>query len=368
MNYNSIQEIFDADITNMSAIRFNNYTDSGVDTLTGVDWLTFNNKVVSNIYVSADSWLGFGTQTYHLKVNQRDTSSYYVYAEEGTLYNHYKFIKIRWRGYSYWNQPTEPNLQEYDVILWETGDISLHMVNIPTQYWNGTFSLTTNSTYTYNAPTVDNPDVTFYSQNETNSEYEISYEPIELKPPFDCKYLIKSEGVLYTIVDNQLSELEVTEVTSEIFRQYGVDEISDRSVLIGLNNPQVLYWQDSDLPIGTRTALVTGTTNPQSVISNKIDLTHASITGIENALVTCEGNPLFCVSFDNKQTWKAWNGTEWSTVSEENSGMTKELFESINYDNWLLVYDGADSFYIKVILNENELTQSVTKIYVDFAN
>ena len=63
MNYNSIQEIFDAGITNMEVIRNNSKNDDGVDTLAGVDWFTFNGKVSSNIYVSGNMFLGFGTNS-----------------------------------------------------------------------------------------------------------------------------------------------------------------------------------------------------------------------------------------------------------------------------------------------------------------
>lgn len=368
MNYNSIQEIFDAGTTNMTVIRDNSYNDGAWDSISAPDWLMFNGNKISTVYVSGNSEIGFNSQTQHFVVNYRDTSSYYVYREEGTLYNYYRFIKIRWRGYSYWNQPYDDRLQEYDVILWDTGDISLHMVRVPSVYWENSFWLKTNTTYNYTKPTTSTPDVTFLCQDENRSQYTIAYEPISLLPPFDRRYLIRSDGIMYTVLDGQLFPVEVTDITSAVFIEHGVEEMPVGSLLLGLHNPELLYWQDSDLPVGINTAFVTATSPPELIISNKIDLTHATITGIEKAIVTCEGEPLFCVSFDNKQTWKAWNGSEWSTVSEVNSGMTKELFESIDYDNWMLLYNGADSFYIKVILNANELTQSVTNIYMDFAN
>lgn len=367
MNYNSMQELLDAGTTNMETIRKNSYDDSSTFTVKGVDWFTYNGTVVNNVYVNSNSWFGFGANTTHLCVNHQDASNFDIYREEGTLHNYYKFLKIRWRGYSYWNQHYDTYLQEYDVILWDTGDISLHMVTVPVNSWGATFQLNTNITHTYTKPTANSPDVTFHPGNSSNT-YEIAYQLLELLPPFDRRHLIRSDGVLYTVVDGALSALTETEVTSAMFANYGVENAPDGSLLLGLHSPELLYWQDSDLDIATKTFIVTATPPPQVIVSNRVDLTHKTITGIESAVVTCEGSPLFCVSFDNKQTWKAWNGVEWSTVSEEYSGMTRELFESINYDIWLPLYQDADSFYIKVILNENELTQSITQIYVDFAN
>lgn len=108
------------------------------------------------------------------------------------------------------------------------------------------------------------------------------------------------------------------------------------------------------------------TPQSQTVISNAIDLTHQSITGIENMVATCEGDLIIAISFDGKKTWKAWNGSEWSTLSELFTGMNKETLEAITFEQWNLLFQGATSFYIRIALVDT--TQSVTEIYVDFAN
>ena len=100
MNYNSVEEILSAETANMTVIRDNSKNDDGTDTVTGVSWFNFKGKVASTIYVSGNSWLGFGASSEHLKVNRRDGAMYYLYREEGTLYNHYRFLKIRFSGYT----------------------------------------------------------------------------------------------------------------------------------------------------------------------------------------------------------------------------------------------------------------------------
>ena len=179
------------------------------------------------------------------------------------------------------------------------------------------------------------------------------------------KYLIKSENVIYTITGGALQALTETEITSSLFQTYGVDEVPDGSLLMNLSNPSVMCWTDAEeLPVIT--ANVTATPQSQNVISNAIDLTHKSITGIESATANCEGELIIAVSFDNKQTWKAWNGSEWSTLSEDFTGMNKETLESITFEQWNLLFTGASNFYIRVSLIDT--TQSVTEIIVDFAN
>ena len=156
-----------------------------------------------------------------------------------------------------------------------------------------------------------------------------------------------------------------TEITSSLFQTYGVDEVPDGSLLLNLSNPSVMCWTDAEeLPVIN--ANVTAIPKSQNVISNAIDLTHKSITGIENMVATCEGDLIIAVSFDGKQTWKAWNGSEWSTLSEEFTGMNKETLEAITFEQWNLLFQGATSFYIRISLVDT--TQSVTEIYVDFAN
>lgn len=187
-----------------------------------------------------------------------------------------------------------------------------------------------------------------------------------MSPPFDTKYLIRCNSTLYTIVDDSLVPLEESYPQAEIFRTYGFDEVLEWNIISQLVNPEILYWFDSNNYVPTLTANMVATSFPQNVISNPIDLSDPTITGIELMTVNCEGNPLIAVSFNDKQTWHAWNGTEWSLVSEEFSGMTKELAESLTYDEWMLLYTGASSFYIRVSFTD--LETKLTEIYVDFAN
>ena len=132
MNYNSVDEILFADITNMEVIINNRKTLENFSML-GIDWFEFNGNVASNIYVDGEySWIGFGSDSPHLKVNHTYGAMYYLYREEGTLYGYYKFLRIRRIGYTDGTLIHSSYFISYDVILWDTGDISLHMISIPT--------------------------------------------------------------------------------------------------------------------------------------------------------------------------------------------------------------------------------------------
>ena len=199
-DYESIASLLEANTNNMEVIRNNNPNDDSVDSITGVDWFTYNNKIVSTVYVSGNTYFGFGENSEHLKVNRRDAKVYSTWREEGEVHSH-KFLKIRWKGYSYYSSTSPSYLLEYDVVMFDDMSILLHMVNIPTSYNNGTYSLTNSAgTVTYTV-TTENPNVTFTYSLHTNSYTAIN----GIQEFYDVKYLIEAAGAYYNIVDGALN-------------------------------------------------------------------------------------------------------------------------------------------------------------------
>lgn len=184
--------------------------------------------------------------------------------------------------------------------------------------------------------------------------------------PYERRYLLKSEDSIYTVKDGELTKLEVDEVTSLVFQEHGVDSCPEFEVWKGLVDPEILFWKSIEDGNIKLKASMCATPPPQIIISNKADLTHPSITGIENMVATLEGDVTIAVSFDDKATWKAWNGTQWATLSEDFTGMNKETLESITFDQWNMLYTGANGFYIRITILD--ATQSFTEIVVDFSN
>lgn len=363
MNYNSVADIFAAGTANMTVIWNNIKQDDGVNSVTGVDWFNFKGVTASTIYVSGNSFMGFGANSEQLKVNRRDTAMWYLYREEGTLYNYYRFLKLRWRGYSHYSATDAASLLEYDVILWENGDISLHMVSIPTSNNSGTYSLVANSTYTYTVST-DSPDVTFYY---ADGVYSVANEISTIPAPYDRKYLIRIGTTLYTITDGAITPLETTELTAEVFRTYGFDELpTGNFAAYGEYDPEILYWHDSTDALPTLTASVTGLPPvPQVVVTNAQDMSDPTILGIESVTVDASDDVLWAISFDDGATWKAYDGTQWAVLEQENSGMNKETFEAIDVESWAAVVSG-DHYRIRFVLMDT--ASYVTSLTIHYLN
>lgn len=360
-NYESIASLLEAGTDNMEVIRNNSANDDGTDSITGVDWFTFNSKIVSTVYVSGNTYFGFGENSEHLKVNRQDAKVYYIWREEGEVHGH-KFLKIRWKGYSPYNQTSSSYLLEYDVVMFDDMSILLHMVNIPTSSNNGTYSLTNSAgTVTYTV-TTENPNVTFVYTTSTNAYTAVN----SIQEFYAKKYLIESAGVYYNVVEGALNVLSISSLSASIFQQYGLDEVPSGKLLVSLTSPSILYWQDSSDPVPSITANVTATPVPQIIISDEIVVLHNSIKGIASTTCTYTGNPLVAVSFDGKNTWKYISETNWVTASDDLEGMTMDVLSKITTEQWASQIEGITSMFIKVILFT--LEDSVTTVIVNFKN
>lgn len=361
-NYESILSLLEADINNMDVIRDNNANDEGTDSVAGVDWFTYNNKVASTVYVSGNTWFGFGENSEHLKVDRRDAKVYSIWHEEGEVHGH-KFLKIRWRGYSYYNSVSSDCLLEYDVIIFDDMSILLHMISIPTSYNDGTYSLTNSTGTIIYTVTVESPNVTFAYNSSTNLYTVVN----GIQEFYDVKYLIEAAGVYYNIVDGALNALSISDLSANVFEQYGVDEIPSGELLVGLNSPSILYWQDSSDNIPSLVANVTATPVSQIIISEEILVANPSIKGILGVSSEYAGNPLVAISFDGKISWEYFIGdTDWVTTTEDFEGMTIDKMVAITSEQWASKIMQVNSLFIKVMLMS--LDDSVTNIIIRFKN
>ena len=307
MNYDNVNEIFVAGVTNMTCLlqNSNNY-DGGTIAVNGADFLLFNNSKVSAIYAHGDSYWGFGTDASHMKINQRDARMRSLYREEGTLYSYYRFLKIRWEGWSHYNSSGEDYQIKYDLIFWDTGDITLHMVDVPVLCYDGGFDFVADKTYTFVKPTDAAPDITFQYYPESKT-YEVKYTPIDLIVPF--KILIRDEsGVLYTVENQVINEeteecedelvaLEETEVTPLLFKTRGFQKMPEWGLIKELSLPEVLSWSDTRaFPMN---AMITGTP-PKQYIECMADLSDETVLGIKALNAEYTGDITVQYSYDGE--------------------------------------------------------------------
>lgn len=197
----------------------------------------------------------------------------------------------------------------------------------------------------------------------TGGGYLNATDAIEI--PFRTKYLVRDNETIYTIADNALVEIS-GELNADLFINNGIDTIPQGDLIKNLTRPEVLCWTDKT-EVQTLKATVKGVPKlPQCIISEKIDLMGSGIKGINSATVDCKGDVVFTISFDNKETWKFFDGTEWQVAETETSGMNKEQFEAITETQYQTEYEQASCLYIRATLQSE--TQSLTNVKIDFIN
>lgn len=136
-NYATLQAAIDAGTSNMTVLRNNSKNDDGTTTYaTEIDWFKFNSVLVSNLYSSGNSWLGFGASAEQLKVNRRDCAVWYEYKEIGII-GARRFFKFRWVGYSYNGQTGSSYSQAFDVFLFDNSQIFLRFYQVPSSNRDG---------------------------------------------------------------------------------------------------------------------------------------------------------------------------------------------------------------------------------------
>ena len=177
------------------------------------------------------------------------------------------------------------------------------------------------------------------------------------------RFLFRSNSTFYTVTDGALVALTDTEVSASLFRDYGVDELPNGSLLAGLPDPEVLYWHDSTDDLPDLSLTVTGTPPvPQVVVTDVQDMSDSTILGIESVTVTASEDVLWAMSFDDGATWKAHNGSRWVVLEQENSGMTAETFQNLSLEAWAEVVTSTayrlrfvlmspDSYVSEVVIN-----------------
>lgn len=355
-NYTGIDDIV-ASVANATQLRTNSKNDDGKDTVTGVDWFSYGGTVCNSIYAGGNGWIGFGSSSEHLKVNRRDQAMWNLWREEGTFstqFNTYRFLRIRWSGYSHYSSTSASALLTFDVILFDTGDIMLYMVDVPTSNYTGTFYL---GDLSYTKPTTENRYVTFYLQ--TDGSYIVDYAPVAY---YAKKYLVRNGSTIYTVSDGALIEVAGS-LNAELFFTSGTDAIPDGALLMTLTAPEVLCWTDAPTAPAL-TASVEGTpTGSHDIISDNVDLSHESIHGVTSVEVTASDGATFMLSFDGV-SWMVYDTSNNQWVSSL-VGMSATELMAIPTDVLSSVVRGAEYMNLKATLDGAD---TVTKVKFNFDN
>ena len=109
---------------------------------------------------------------------------------------------------------------------------------------------------------------------------------IDTTPPYPVRFLVRKDGVLYTVADGVLTAIDSTDLTAEVFLEHGFENLKD---FVPEGEYSVLSWSSEQAP--ALTATVTGPAPPQEMTCT-VDLSHSSITGIALLAADYGGNVL----------------------------------------------------------------------------
>ena len=189
----------------------------------------------------------------------------------------------------------------------------------------------------------------------------------DLEPEHSTKYLLKSEDMLCTVIDDELVLLDVEELTAELFHSHGFDELPEWSVISSLTNPEILYWQGADVEaeLPTMTATMIATPYPQTIISPNYDMSDDTILGVECAYVTASSDVVFAISVDDGASWYMWTGSAWGTLTDATTGMTAETINAITTEQWAGLMTTGQFKVRATLFDENS---SFTSFVMDYIN
>jgi hypothetical protein len=362
MNYDTLKDLIDAGIKN-ATVLFNSDVDDATYNTTIPDWVKFNGVASSKLYYSSNSWIGL-KESEQIRYHRQDTRMFKACIETGTVYGTHRFMRYYFNGGIHYQNYT---IYEWEIFFFDTGDIMIHAINVPDIA--GTYEIIGAKTYTYTAPTVENPYVTFYSQDENNSTFEVNYDIIELHK---LQYLAKdTNNVIYTVEDDSLVQVDATELTTDVFKSYGCSYTAIAKAVKQITDVTIYQWCEYTEPHTDEYSNIKVTAIPynQVIYSDNLNRpqvgTYVTVLVIENITIDYEGSPLIATSFDGGETWRAYKDKQWVHLEQENSGNTPAEIISISTPEWNEQFDVARQIRFRFTLTEGD---SITNLTIHYIN
>jgi hypothetical protein len=314
----------------------------------GIDGFYFDGTKISNIYVSSNHYVGFGSNTEHLKIFRRDGRCSDIYSQT-VLDAPIPFFKLRWRGYTVYSNQVTANRLIFELFLLANGDMVLYILQSPTTSGTyGTSSLTCNGvTTTLDTPANGYTDtiITFHRLDSVGKEWEIYYEDYGVNGDTPL-YLMEVDGKYYRPGAEALEETPIESLTARAFVEYG-GETKPASALLS-ENPHIFVWQPvQETPQLKWTA--TATPYVQELLCTA-DLSDSSITSIARIVPSYTGT----VKISHKVQDAEW--TEPIELADWAAQDCTALYSSIGEDRKL---------ELKFYLHGGAVLKSLTISYTD---
>ncbi|MCR0611707.1 hypothetical protein MKD05_10955 [[Clostridium] innocuum] len=320
-------------VENMEYVS-NGYNDDSTFSTEGLDGFMFNGISANPLYISSNHWIGFGTGAEQMKILRRDGCSTAIYRQMGETTNGLQFLKIRFEGYTAYNNRVEATRLIFELFLLSNNDMFLNVIQTPTNTgYLGTSDLICGGTTT--ALTLADgsgagTQVSFYHEDEGGRNWNIVYALYEETDTYSFAYLLRQADAFYTYADGALQEVSIENLTAAMFLEYGFEEIPPAEILTPINNMQMYLWKAG----GTEQLLkanVKAYPYPQ-VLEAAADMIHISILGIKMLTAEYSGDVTVSVSIDNGQTYSADVALgDWLNTDVE------ELYNSLSEEKRLLL-------------------------------
>lgn len=310
------------------------YNDDGTFSTTGLAGFMFNNLAAATMYISSNHWLGFGTQSEQLTICRRDGCSTAIYRQIAETTNGLQFLKIRFEGYTIYNNRVESNRLIFELFLLSNNDMFLNVIQTPTSGNVGTSTLICNghsTSLTLVDGTGGGTQVSFYHQDTQGLEWNVVYDTYEENDTYSFAYLIRQEDTFFSYENEQLIEVPIKSLSASMFLKYGFEELPPANVLTPISNPQMYLWKAGG-PEQLLKASVKAYPYPQTLTAIA-DMSHISILGIKMITAECSGNVTVSISVDSCRTFsEEVSLTEWLNVDPE------ELYNSLDENKQLILH------------------------------
>ena len=195
---------------------------------------------------------------------------------------------------------------------------------------------------------------------------QITTNTDDIKSVYCCRYyniILKNDNTLWSCGCNAEGQLGLGDTTNRTtFTQIttNVDDIKS------------FPNQYEDIPFTTKiydlnTGLIEtlDTNNFKNIPVDKFEKIKVLYTNPDGTYINC------LLSFDNKTTWKTFNGTSWSTISDTTpsnillNGMDISKVNKLDKNKLIAGgFTGDIDFRIAMKTNDNTVTPSITKIYI----
>jgi hypothetical protein len=212
----------------------------------------------------------------------------------------------------------------------------LNLIQTPTSGNTGTSDLICNNTTTA-LSLIDSSgegkgtQVSFYHLNDDGRTWKIEYAAYEASPSYSVLYLLKAGEIFYTIEDDALVEVAITELTAAAFLKYGIDTPPPSSILTPVANPEIFCWKSGGEAQKIKDKIV-AYPYPQTITAY-IDMSHISILGISMMTAEYSGTVMVKYSVDSGSTF-----TEEMALADFLNLDPDALFESLGADRILILH------------------------------